>query len=151
MTDAEKITRHWLGRLTNLRPATGRGNTRGMAPHKPLFLLCLIDMAEMGNGLSGRTFVRTPSLVLRFRTYGSFVADRWPTKLDLRLRLLCLPQIPHMCREKMPIRQPDLIQSHLDRDKLARSRQRLDLNAPPYHLLRAGRQVTGHAGFMSGT
>ncbi len=56
-----------------------------MAPHKPLFLLCLIDMAEMGNGLSGRTFVRTPSLVLRFRTYGSFVADRWPTKLDLRL------------------------------------------------------------------
>jgi len=85
VNDDDEKTRHWLGRLTNLRPAIGRGNTRGQAPHKPLLLLCLIDMAETGSGLTGRTFVRTPSLVLRFRTYGNFVADRWPTKLDLRL------------------------------------------------------------------
>ncbi len=83
--DANEKARHWLGKLTALRPAIGRGNTRGKAPHKPLLLLCLIDMAETGAGLPGRTFVRTPSLVLRFRTYGNFVADRWPTKLDLRL------------------------------------------------------------------
>ncbi|MBI2512355.1 MAG: HNH endonuclease [Opitutae bacterium] len=85
VNDANEKTRHWLGKLTALRPAIGRGNTRGKAPHKPLLLLCLIDMAETGAGLPGRTFVRTPSLVLRFRTYGSFTADRWPTKLDLRL------------------------------------------------------------------
>lgn len=83
--DLDARTRHWLGRLTQLRPATGRGQTRGKAPHKPLLLLCLIDMAEAGAGLSGRTFARTPSLVLRFRTYGTLVADRWPAKLDLRL------------------------------------------------------------------
>ncbi|MBI5766684.1 MAG: hypothetical protein HZA93_02745 [Verrucomicrobia bacterium] len=85
MNDIDEKNRHWLGRLTALRPAIGRGNTHGKAPHKPLLLLCLIDMAEAGTGLDGRTFVRTPSLVLRFRMYGSFVANRWPTKLDLRL------------------------------------------------------------------
>lgn len=85
VNDANEKERSWLGKLTSLRPAIGRGNTRGKAPHKPLLLLCLIDMAETGAGLTGRTFVRTPSLVLRFRTYGNFVADRWPTKLDLRL------------------------------------------------------------------
>lgn len=79
------MQRRWLGKLSKLQPAQGRGNLAGQAPHKPLLLLCLIDLAETGNGLTGRTFVRTPSLVLRFRTYGTFVADRWPTKLDLRL------------------------------------------------------------------
>ena len=85
MNAHDENTRFWLGKLTKLQQAPGRGNTAGKAPHKPLLLLCLIDMAETGAGLTGRTFVRTPSLVLRFRTYGTFVAERWPTKLDLRL------------------------------------------------------------------
>jgi putative restriction endonuclease len=75
---------HWLGKLTKLRPAIGRGNTRGQAPHKPLLLLCMLDMAERGE-LTARAFIRTPGLVLRFRTYGTLFAERWPTKLDLKL------------------------------------------------------------------
>lgn len=41
----------WLGKLTKLHPASGRGVCRGKAPHKPLLLLCLLDMAEAGEGL----------------------------------------------------------------------------------------------------
>jgi putative restriction endonuclease len=75
---------HWLGKLTKLRPAIGRGSTHGPAPHKPLLLLCLLDMAERGE-LNTKAFTRTPGLVLRFRSYSTLFADRWPTKLDLKL------------------------------------------------------------------
>lgn len=74
----------WLGKLTKLNPASGRGACQGKAPHKPLLLLSLIDLAEAGELLSA-TFTRTPSLVLRFRCYGSIVVDRWPTRLDIGL------------------------------------------------------------------
>ena len=40
---------------------------RGKAPHKPLLLLCLLDLAEAGE-LAGRTFTRTAGLVLRFKS-----------------------------------------------------------------------------------
>ncbi len=74
---------HWLGKLTRLNPASGRGECRGKAPHKPLLLLCLLDLAESGE-LPSPVFTRSPGLVLRFRSYGSLAADRWPTRLDLR-------------------------------------------------------------------
>ena len=74
----------WLGKLTQLNPASGRGQCRGKAPHKPLLLLCLIDTAEAGE-LPGRTFTRTANLVLRFKEYGALVSERWPTRLDLRM------------------------------------------------------------------
>jgi hypothetical protein len=51
------------------------------APHKPLLLLCLLDMAEAGE-LVGRTFTRTAGLVLRFKSYGALMSERWPTRLD---------------------------------------------------------------------
>ncbi len=51
------LLKKWLGRLTRLNPASGRGQCRGKAPHKPLLLLCLLDMAEAGE-LTGRTFKR---------------------------------------------------------------------------------------------
>jgi putative restriction endonuclease len=79
-----ELTKKWLGKLTKLNPATGTGKCRGKAPHKPLLLLCLIDMAEASE-LTGRTFTRTPGLVLRFKTYGSLVSERWPTRLDMRM------------------------------------------------------------------
>jgi len=79
-----ELVKKWLGKLTRLNPAAGRGKCRGKAPHKPLLLLCLIDMAEAGE-LTGRTFMRTAGLVLRFKTYGALVSDRWPTRLDLRM------------------------------------------------------------------
>jgi putative restriction endonuclease len=79
-----ELAKKWLGKLTRLNAATGRGKCRGKAPHKPLLLLCLLDMAEAGE-LVGRTFTRTPGLVLRFKSYGALVSERWPTRLDLRM------------------------------------------------------------------
>ena len=79
-----ELVKKWLGKLTQLNPASGRGQCRGKAPHKPLLLLCLIDTAEAGE-LPGRTFTRTANLVLRFKEYGALVSERWPTRLDLRM------------------------------------------------------------------
>jgi putative restriction endonuclease len=82
MKDA--LAKKWLGKLTKLNAASGRGQCRGKAPHKPLLLLCLLDMAEAGE-LAGRSFTRTAGLVLRFKSYGALVSERWPTRLDLRM------------------------------------------------------------------
>jgi putative restriction endonuclease len=79
-----ELAKKWLGKLTRLNAASGRGQCRGKAPHKPLLLLCLLDMAEAGK-LPGRTFTRTAELVLRFKSYGALVSERWPTRLDLRM------------------------------------------------------------------
>jgi putative restriction endonuclease len=78
------LSKKWLGKLTKLNAATGSGKCRGKAPHKPLLLLCLLDMAEAGE-LAGRTFTRTAGLVLRFKSYGALVSERWPTRLDMRM------------------------------------------------------------------
>jgi len=78
------IAKRWLGKLTKLNAAKGSGKCRGKAPHKPLLLLCLLDMAEAGE-LAGRTFTRTAGLVLRFKSYGALVSERWPTRLDMRM------------------------------------------------------------------
>ncbi len=80
----EEYAREWLGRLLRLNAATGRGECRGKAPHKPLLLLCLLDMAENGE-LPARALTRTAALAMRFRAYGALVVDRWPNRLDLRL------------------------------------------------------------------
>ncbi len=82
----EERAKLWLGKLTKLNPNQARPTSacRGYAPHKPLLLLCLLDMAEAGELIS-RTITRTAGLVLRFRSYGTIVAERWPNKLDFRL------------------------------------------------------------------
>ena len=80
----DELARKWLGKLTKLNPASGGGKCRGKAPHKPLLLLCLLDMAEAGE-LAGRTLARTAGLVLRFKSYGALVSERWPTRLDMRM------------------------------------------------------------------
>lgn len=84
-----EFAKKWLGKLTKLNAASGRGKYQGKAPHKPLLLLCLLDMAEAGE-LGGRTFTRTAGLVLRFKSYGALVSERWPTRLDLRMPFLYL-------------------------------------------------------------
>ena len=82
--NADGREKSWLGKLTKLNPAAGRGECQGKAPHKPLLLLCILDMIEVGE-FPSRVFVRSPGLVLRFRSYGALVTDRWPTRLDMRL------------------------------------------------------------------
>lgn len=81
-----ELATKWLAKFTRLNPNKARVGAacRGIAPHKPLLLLCLLDMAEAGE-IAGRMFTRTPGLVLRFKSYGSLVSERWPTRLDLRL------------------------------------------------------------------
>ncbi|MBA4148883.1 MAG: hypothetical protein H0X66_12275 [Verrucomicrobia bacterium] len=83
---SDEYAKTWLGKLTKLNPNIAKAGSalRGKAPHKPLLLLSLLDMAEAGE-LTGRTFARSAGLALRFRSYGTIVADRWPTRLDLRM------------------------------------------------------------------
>ena len=81
---AGEMKTKWLVKLTRLNPASGNGKCRGKAPHKPLLLFCLLDLAAAGE-LTERSFTRTAGLVLRFKCYGALVSERWPTRLDLRM------------------------------------------------------------------
>ena len=76
----------WLSKLARLRVANAKtaDSASGHAPHKPLLLLSIIDLAESGK-LPSWVVTRTPELTLRFREFGTLVADRWPTRLDIRL------------------------------------------------------------------
>ena len=42
----ETLSHFWLGKLANLNAA--RTEARGIAPHKPLMLLSVIDLIEAG-------------------------------------------------------------------------------------------------------
>lgn len=86
MREADTFIDQWLGKLPRLRAGNGKltDGVSGPAPHKPLLLLSILDLADSGK-LPGRVLTRTPELVLRFRELGTLVADRWPTRLDLRL------------------------------------------------------------------
>lgn len=70
----------WLSVLSDLNydPATG------IAPHKPLLLLVVCDLAEAGK-LDGALLHRDGDLVFRFSSYWRIVADRRRTKPDVRL------------------------------------------------------------------
>ena len=86
MADTASYADKWLGKLTQLRAGNGETSdgVSGPAPHKPLLLLSIIDLAESGKVL-GRVITRTPELALRFRALGTLVAERWPTRLQMRL------------------------------------------------------------------
>ncbi len=77
----------WLGKLRRLNPnvskAKGEGRAR-FAPHKPLLLLCVIDLAEAGE-LRSPDLEKTPDLRLRFDSYWRIVDPRWGGKPNLDL------------------------------------------------------------------
>jgi len=60
---------HWLGRLANLNAA--RTEARGIAPHKPLMLLTVIDLIESGDISKriGRTRLDPPTCRQRRETF----------------------------------------------------------------------------------
>jgi putative restriction endonuclease len=58
---------------------------KGAAPHKPLLLLCLLEIAEEG-GLT-QLMPITGELVFRFSNYWSVVAHRRPQRPDMKLPL----------------------------------------------------------------
>ncbi len=59
---------------------------RGAAPHKPLLLLCLLEIAAQG-GLTQELMPVTGELAFRFSSYWSVVAHRRPQRPDLKLPL----------------------------------------------------------------
>jgi putative restriction endonuclease len=86
MHDPQK---HWLQKLQKLNPnvklAKGPGAAR-FAPHKPLLLLALVDLAESSpSGGLGSHVPMSPALRLRFNESWAVVLARWGTKPDIRL------------------------------------------------------------------
>jgi len=82
-----KSQTEWLRQLTALNPAVnnklGAGNER-YAPHKPVLLLCVLELAEQN--LLEHAFLRlSPDLVLRFQSFWRIVVLRWATKADIRM------------------------------------------------------------------
>ena len=82
-----KTQTEWLRRLTALNPAVnsklGRGSER-FAPHKPVLLLCVLELAEQGR-LETNHLSMTPDLILRFHSFWRIVVSRWTTKPELRM------------------------------------------------------------------
>ena len=60
----------WLGKLANLKVDKARGDP---APHKPLLLLVVLELAEQTQSF-GDILPLTPELAFRFCTYWSVVA-----------------------------------------------------------------------------
>jgi len=71
----------WFLRISKLKVDRSRGD---LAPHKPLLLLVLLEMAEQG-ALPGDTIALTPELSFRFLTYWSVVAHRRSQPPNIRL------------------------------------------------------------------
>lgn len=75
----------WLGKMSALNvDAAKASRPLGAAPHKPLLLLIVCDLAEEG-ALTGGRLLRDGALAFRFATFWRVVADRRRTKPDLRL------------------------------------------------------------------
>jgi putative restriction endonuclease len=70
----------WLSKLTKLKVDKARGDP---APHKPLLLLVVLELAEQ-NELPKDVLPLTPELAFRFCTYWSVVASRRSQKPDIR-------------------------------------------------------------------
>src|SRR4030067_3373711 len=67
-----KDQQSWLNKLATLRIDRARGNP---APHKPLLLLVIMEMAEKGEIVS-REVALSPDLAFRFSVFWSAVAQR---------------------------------------------------------------------------
>jgi putative restriction endonuclease len=72
----------WLNRLCSLNVA--KTERRGRAPHKPLLLLCVMDMVEEGV-LITPWLCYSPELFFRFQDYWEVVYERQNNKPDMRL------------------------------------------------------------------
>lgn len=73
--------REWLDTLRALRVDLASGD---LAPHKPLLLLVILDLAESGE-LPPRVLPLTPELAFRFIAYWAIVAHRRRQPPDVRL------------------------------------------------------------------
>lgn len=77
----------WLARLRDLHPYVDRKKGPGReryAPHKPLLLLSLIELAEAGE-LPPGPLPLSAGLRVRFMGYWQIVVRRWTTRPDIRM------------------------------------------------------------------
>src|SRR5262249_45370719 len=72
----------WLAKLANLKVYRAKG---GPAPHKPLLLLTLLELAEQGV-LPKDVLPLSAALAFPFRTYWNIVAHRRTQRPDVRCR-----------------------------------------------------------------
>jgi putative restriction endonuclease len=72
---------YWLAKLANLRVDRARSDP---APHKPLLLLIVLELAEQGL-LPDDVLVLSPELAFRFFTFWHIVAHRRNQRPDIRL------------------------------------------------------------------
>jgi putative restriction endonuclease len=72
---------YWLHKLATLRIDRARGNP---APHKPLLLLVILEMAEKGE-ITSRDVSLSPDLAFRFSVFWSIVAQRRNQPPEVRL------------------------------------------------------------------
>lgn len=70
----------WLGKIASLTVYKARGDP---APHKPLLLLVILELAEQGF-LPKEILPLTPELAFHFCTYWSVVAHRQSQRADIR-------------------------------------------------------------------
>jgi putative restriction endonuclease len=70
----------WLAKLAKLKVDRASGDP---APHKPLLLLVVLELAEQGL-LPHQELPLTPELAFRFNTYWSIVASRRKQRPDIR-------------------------------------------------------------------
>ena len=70
----------WLAILGKLRV----NRSQGLAPHKPLLLLVVLEMIENGD-LQSPDLNLTPELAFRFSQFGIIVAHRRTQRMDIRL------------------------------------------------------------------
>jgi hypothetical protein len=78
----ETLSHFWLGKLANLNVA--RTEARGIAPHKPLMLLSVIDLIEAGEFKDA--FVHYQArLVSQFRSYWDLVFNRQRNRPDITM------------------------------------------------------------------
>ena len=76
-----KDQQYWLHKLATLRIDRARGNP---APHKPLLLLVIVEMAEKGE-ITSREVTLSPDLAFRFSVFWSVVAQRRKQPPEVRL------------------------------------------------------------------
>ena len=76
-----KDQQYWLHKLVTLRIDRARGNP---APHKPLLLLVIMEMAEKGE-ITSPEVTLSPDLAFRFSVFWSVVAQRRKQPPEVRL------------------------------------------------------------------
>lgn len=71
-------TQYWLDRIAKLNKA------RNNAPHKPLLLLTVLDLADASD-LPSESVSLTPEIAFRFETFAQIVTYRRTQRIDIRM------------------------------------------------------------------